>query len=61
VWSTVEFARSKTPVVKDISFEFNNNEKVAVIGRVGCGKSTVFNCILQEAFVTAGQIELGGS
>jgi ABC-type transport system involved in cytochrome bd biosynthesis fused ATPase/permease subunit len=37
--------------IKDISFEFNNFEKVAILGRVGCGKTTLLNTILKETFI----------
>jgi ABC-type multidrug transport system fused ATPase/permease subunit len=34
---------------------------VAIIGKVGCGKSTFFNAILKEALVISGEIEIKGS
>ena len=51
IWSTRDFLETSTPIVSGISFKFDNYEKVAVIGRVGCGKSTLFNAIMKEAFV----------
>lgn len=57
IWSVSE----KEDVIKDISFEFNNNEKVALIGRVGCGKTTLLYSILQEVFITKGSIDICGS
>ena len=60
IWSITEFAKTKTPVVKNISFEFNSGEKVAIIGRVGCGKTTLLNAILKEAYVNEGQIQICG-
>ena len=34
---------------------------MAIIGRVGCGKSTLFNAILKEAYVQSGTLSIGGS
>ena len=51
IWNTTEFAESGQSVLKDISFQFNNFEKIAIIGRVGCGKSTLFNALLKEAYI----------
>ena len=49
---------TNTSIIKNISFEFENCEKVALIGRVGCGKTTLLNTILKEAYVQEGQIEV---
>lgn len=48
-------------MVQDISFEFNDCNKVALIGRVGCGKTTLLNAILKEAFIQEGTVEVEGS
>jgi ABC-type multidrug transport system fused ATPase/permease subunit len=47
-------------VLKDVSFSFRNCEKVAVIGRVGCGKSTLFSALLKEAYTVKGSIAVQG-
>lgn len=49
---------TQVPIIKNIDFEFANCERVALIGRVGCGKTTLLNTILKEAFIKEGQIEL---
>ena len=49
IWSSMEWRETQVPVVKDISFHFENNDKVALIGKVGSGKSTLLNAILKEA------------
>lgn len=61
VWSPTEFAQTGQEIIKNISFEFSNNEKVAIIGRVGCGKTTLLNTILKETFIQTGQIEISGT
>ena len=54
IWSTKDFSKTQKSIISDISFKFSNFEKVAIIGRVGCGKSTLFNAILKEAFIQKG-------
>lgn len=61
IWSTRDFLKTSTPILSGISFKFDNYEKVAIIGRVGCGKSTLFNAILKEAFIQNGQIKISGT
>ena len=61
IWSSRDFAETGKPVLSDISFSFKNYEKVSVIGRVGCGKSTLFNAIIKEAFVKKGKISITGT
>ncbi|MCI5773193.1 MAG: ABC-F family ATP-binding cassette domain-containing protein [Erysipelotrichaceae bacterium] len=43
-------------VFKDIQFEIKNTEKIAIVGRNGCGKSTFLKCILQEEELDKGTI-----
>ena len=35
-------------VLKDISFEIRNTEKIAIVGRNGCGKTTLLKLIMGE-------------
>ena len=37
-------------VFQDIQFEIRNNEKIAVVGRNGCGKTTLLKVIAQQRF-----------
>jgi branched-chain amino acid transport system ATP-binding protein len=46
--------------VDDVSFTVEKGEILGVIGPNGCGKSTMFNCILGQLKPTAGSIRLGG-
>ena len=48
-------------MIKAISFEFKKCDKVALIGRVGCGKTTLLNAILKEAYIQKGTVEVEGS
>lgn len=45
-------------VLKDISFEIKKGEKVAVLGRVGSGKSTLVNCLNRFNEVDSGYVYL---
>jgi len=46
--------------VKDVSFDVYPGEILGVIGPNGCGKSTLFNCILGQYVPDEGQVELDG-
>jgi len=61
VWSTADYARTKNSVVTGVSLRFDNYEKVAVIGRVGCGKTTLLSALMKEAFIVSGRAEIKGS
>ena len=46
--------------VDDVSFDVYPGEILGVIGPNGCGKSTLFNCILGQYAPDSGSIEVGG-
>lgn len=46
--------------VDEVSFSVNKGEILGIIGPNGCGKSTLFNCILGQLTPTAGKVSLGG-
>lgn len=45
-------------ILKDISFEIDSDESVAIVGHSGAGKSTLINLILKFYEATAGKISL---
>lgn len=52
--------KSVYPVLKDVSFEIDEGEIVAIMGQSGSGKTTLLNCI--SCFITfdEGEVLLGG-
>lgn len=46
--------------VDGVTFEVNEGEILGIIGPNGCGKSTLFNCILGQLQPTDGRVTLGG-
>lgn len=46
--------------VDDVSFEVREGEILGIIGPNGCGKSTLFNCILGQLTPSKGDVRLDG-
>ena len=46
--------------VDDVSFEIRDGEILGVIGPNGCGKTTLFNCLLGQYRPDRGRVELDG-
>jgi len=46
-------------LIKDFTYKFNRFEKVGIIGKNGCGKSTMLNLITGSQQVDSGSIEVG--
>src|SRR6201999_2538156 len=46
--------------VAGVSFEVREGEILGIIGPNGCGKSTLFNCILGQLQPTEGEVKLDG-
>ena len=42
-------------VFENIQFEIRNTEKIALIGRNGCGKTTLLRCIAKEEELDSGE------
>jgi ATP-binding cassette subfamily B protein len=47
-------------VLKDVSFEVNAGERVAIVGATGAGKSTIINLLMRFYDVSKGRILVGG-
>lgn len=56
---TFKYEKSET-ILKNISFSIGNNEKVALVGPSGVGKTTIVNLILKFYEPTDGEIFLAG-
>jgi ATP-binding cassette subfamily C protein LapB len=52
---------SNSPVLKDVSFRIASGERVAIVGRVGSGKSTIARLILGLYQPTEGQVLVDGA
>jgi len=48
------------PALKDVSLSFEPGQFVALVGRSGCGKTTLLNLCGAMDFPTSGSIEIGG-
>ncbi|MEW6640933.1 MAG: ABC transporter ATP-binding protein [Pseudomonadota bacterium] len=46
--------------VNGVSFEVNEGEILGLIGPNGCGKSTLFNCILGQLLPSDGEVKIDG-
>lgn len=47
-------------ILRNISFEINDGECVALIGPNGAGKTTLIDCLLGDKFVSSGRIAIQG-
>jgi ATP-binding cassette subfamily B protein len=48
------------PVLRDVSFEIQPGQRVAIVGATGAGKSTIVNLLLRFYDVKQGRITVGG-
>jgi ABC-type multidrug transport system fused ATPase/permease subunit len=56
----VAFGYDAVPVLRDITFTINSGEMVGIVGRTGCGKSTIASLIPRFRDPVAGSIKIDG-
>ena len=44
--------------MKDVTFEFKDSEKIAVIGKVGSGKTSLLLTLMKELCIVKGSIKI---
>lgn len=49
------------PVLKALNLQIQKGERLVIVGKTGCGKSTLVNLLKHEMEITAGQIEIDGT
>jgi subfamily B ATP-binding cassette protein MsbA len=52
------YANTKNFALRNITFSVERGERVAIVGRSGCGKSTIINLLLRFYYPTSGNIFL---
>lgn len=57
----IEKSFGKLEVLKDVSFEVNKGDVIAVIGSSGSGKSTMLRCLIDLEKVSAGSVSIDGA
>ena len=57
-FENVSFAYTKTKVLKNISLEIKENQKIALVGKSGSGKSTIFNLLTKTYDNYTGKITI---
>ena len=60
VWFAYDQQVNGQAVLKDISFKLPRGHTLAIVGRVGSGKSTIAQLLSRHYDVSAGEIRLGG-
>lgn len=55
-----EDGSNQTPAITDVSFAVDTNEFVTIVGRTGCGKSTMLNIVAGLLSPSAGSVTIDG-
>ena len=58
---TFTYPVTNITAIMDINFQLNPGSKLAIVGRTGCGKSTIADLLLRMYDVTDGQILIDGN
>jgi ABC-type multidrug transport system fused ATPase/permease subunit len=56
---TFQYKKSNKPIVKDFTMVVNRGDRIALVGDIGCGKSTILKIILGLLKPTKGTLYLG--
>ncbi len=56
-FKNVDFSYGRELVLKDINFEINKGEKIAIVGETGAGKSTIAKLILRFYLANDGKVK----
>ncbi|KAJ2800320.1 hypothetical protein H4R20_004108, partial [Coemansia guatemalensis] len=59
--ATFKWFAADTPALRNIIIECKRKELIAIIGRVGCGKSSLVSAILGDMIKCAGEVTVRGS
>ena len=59
--SNISKAYLDKEILKDVSFTVNNNDRIGIVGRNGCGKTTLMKIILGEVLPDKGNIDIKSS
>ena len=57
---TFKFADADKPMINDLSFDIKQGETIAVVGKTGCGKSTITHLLERLLEYDSGQILIDG-
>ena len=57
---TYSYPNTKTPALKNLDFTIYPGEMVAIVGPIGCGKSTLANALTRLLNIESGQLFLDG-
>ncbi|CAG2102973.1 unnamed protein product, partial [Medioppia subpectinata] len=55
------WSRDSEPILKDISLDIKRGSLVAIVGRVGAGKSSIFSALMGDMYQTAGDRRLAAN
>jgi len=58
---SMEKKDNKVTLLENVNLDLSEAKLIAVIGKIGCGKSSLLNVILKELPVTKGELSINGS